>query len=100
MEPVTSARGLTGTDSRAGGEAAENRTDLLHYGRHQPSETGARNANRVHNSGTKARLAVWPTSCYIATTSRASRFLSMAARGALTGMGTCSASFQRRIALS
>src|SRR5450759_765542 len=51
MEPVTSARGLTGTDSRAGGEAAENRTDLLHYGRHQPSETGARNANRVHNSG-------------------------------------------------
>src|SRR5450756_914737 len=51
MEPVTSARGLTGTDSRAGGEAAENRTDLLKHGRHQLSETGARSADRVHNPG-------------------------------------------------
>src|SRR5450759_88851 len=42
MEPVTSARGLAGTDSRAGGEAAEKRTDLLKYGRHQPTGPSTR----------------------------------------------------------
>src|SRR5665811_2072327 len=41
-----------GENGLSGGRCnSENRTDLLNYGRHQASETGARNANRVHNSG-------------------------------------------------
>src|SRR5450759_2415462 len=48
-----------GENGLSGGRCnSENRTDLLNYGRHQASETGARNANRVHNSGiTDHRLA-------------------------------------------
>src|ERR1019366_2433668 len=35
----------------AGGEAAENRPELLNHELHQPSRTRAQNADRVHNSG-------------------------------------------------
>src|SRR5450759_1487037 len=46
-----------GENGLSGGRCnSENRTDLLNYGRHQASETGARNANRVHNSGETPRV--------------------------------------------
>src|ERR1019366_9570602 len=38
---------------------SENRTDSLNYGRHQPSETGARNTKAVHNSGYTSLLPGW-----------------------------------------
>ena len=41
-----------GENGLSGGRCnSKNRTDSLNYGRHQPSETGARNTGAVHNSG-------------------------------------------------
>jgi hypothetical protein len=51
-----------GENGLSGGRCnSENRTDSLNYGRHQPSETSARNAKAVHNSGSNER----PMSDYV-----------------------------------
>src|ERR1700693_3522706 len=59
MAPVTSARGLAGTDSWEGGEAAENQTELLKHEWHHSRGASARRADCMHNPGV-SRSSLYP----------------------------------------